>query len=205
MQPNARVRRVLEAFRPVFENDEIPPQFTLKWRYRERFLEIADLCGLSFLGAGSCRFTLALSQGRVLKVGYSPHGMQANRQEAEAAGRLPRNVHAGVFACTKDGLWLVQERVQPLNGRRWRQNHAEIDRIRQQTLEAVGENLFDIHLRNFGRRANGQVVLVDLEEIGRLCPGEVSISRIPERRPRGLPKHWPAAISRTSASVAAGE
>ena len=205
MQPNGRTRRVLEAFRPVFENDDIPPQFELKWWYRERFEEIADLCGLEFLGAGSCRVTLALSHSRVLKVGYSPHGMQANRLEAEAAGRLPRVLHARVFACAEDGLWLVQERVEPLNGRQWRQNYAEIDRIRQQTWEAVGKCPTDTHLRNLGRRANGQVVLVDLEDLGRLPPGEVFISRISGRRPRGRLKHWPAGISRTGTSAAAGE
>lgn len=205
MQPNGRVRRVLEAVRPVFENDDIPPQFTLKWWYRERFEEIADLCGLTFLGAGSCRFTLALSQSRVLKVGYSPHGMQANRLETEAAGRLPRNLHARVFVCAKDGLWLVQERVEPLNGRQWRKNYAEVDRIRRQMREAVGQSPTDAHFHNLGRRANGQVVLVDLEDLGRLPPGEVGIPRISGRRPCRPLKHWPSGLSRTGTSAAAGE
>lgn len=205
MQPNGRTRRVLEAFRPVFENDDIPPQFTLKWWYRERFEEIADLCGLAFLGAGSCRFTLALSQSRVLKVGYSPHGMQANRLEAEAAGRLPRVLHARVFACAEDGLWLVQERVEPLNRYAGAKNNKAIERFRQLVSEKASQHPTDLHYKNFGRRANGQMVLVDLEDLGRLPPGEVFISRISGRRPRGRLKHWPAGISRTGTSTAAGE
>ena len=98
--------------------------------------------------------------------------MQANRLEAEAAG-LPRNLYARVFACAEDGLWLIQERVEPLNRYAGAKNYEVIDHYRQQVWEATSQHPTDLHYKNFGRRANGQMVLVDLDDLGTLPPGEV--------------------------------
>lgn len=143
---------VLEDWRQEIESNSL---------FRRRKIvvhKIANQLGLEAISSGRRRMVFALSPDRVLKVGLSRFGMDANLSEANASHRLPRHLHAVVHDVAADGLWLVQERVKC--GADMRRKDAK--RLRQD-IETCGRFFFDMHRNNIGHRPDGTLVAADLE------------------------------------------
>lgn len=157
----------LEDWRSEFESDSIiyrrdrSGSRLNKRHVRKTFHEIADQLGLEAVSFGSCRMVFALDGRRVLKVGFSRYGMNANRLEAEASKILPVSLHAKVYDVAPDGLWLVQERVDCTEQPDMRSS--EPRRLRSALRKAYGHYVNDLHFNNVGRRADGSLVVCDLE------------------------------------------
>lgn len=162
-----RALTALEDWRSEFESDSIiyrrdrsGPRLN-KRQVRKTCLQIAGQLGLEAISFGSCRMVFALDSQRVLKVGFSRYGMNANRLEAEASKLLPVSLHASVYDVAPDGLWLVQERVDCTEQPDMRSS--EPRRLRSALRKAYGHYINDLHFNNVGRRADGSLVVCDLE------------------------------------------
>lgn len=169
---------VLEDWRSEFESDAIvnirdfsQVERRNKRYVRKTFNEIAEQLGLSAISFGSCRMVFALDEKRVLKVGFSRWGLQANILEAKISNNLSPEIHAVVHAAAQDGLWLVQECVQAVD---IDLRTKESVRLRKALSESAGCSPYvtDFRRNNVGRRPNGSLVLLDLE----LLSGEAPIN-----------------------------
>lgn len=157
---------VLERWRPRVEADEL---LTVRDVKKEDlgniFRALGGELGLPYLGCGSSRAAFAISLDRVLKVGYSRCGMQSNRREVVAAGRLPQDLYAKVHSCAPDGLWLVQERVTAIEDWLGKGSYEEADCLRTEVEHAVPDGVCDAIPENFGRLPNGRLELIDIESL----------------------------------------
>lgn len=169
---------VIEDWRSEFENDTIITIRDLSQQRRRNkkyvntiFHEIAKQLGLPAISLGSCRMVFGLDGTRVLKIGFSRWGLQANILEAEIAKHLSPEIHAVVHAAAQDGLWLMQESVQSVD---IDLRTKEAMRLRKALSESAGCSPYvtDFCRNNVGRRPNGSLVLLDLE----LLSGGASIN-----------------------------
>ena len=163
-----KIQEVLDAWRDEFASDRLIWMRDRSHRgrmhrlyVRRKIQELGNQLALQPLGLGSSRMVFALSATRVLKVAFSQHGFQANRQEAEASKKLPRELHAVVRAVAGDGLWLIQERVRPVTTPRVK----GISKLRAQVEETIGVRFWDMRTANVGYRRDGSLVLIDLEDV----------------------------------------
>lgn len=134
------------------------------------FDEWGEYLGLEFLNFGSSRVAFLLGKRDVLKIGYTCCGMQSNRREALASTLIPPEIHAVVKACSEDGLWLVQEYASSLTStaeRDWAQSRTAMYSVAK-LVEQAARGIVDYSGDNFGRRDNGDVVLIDIENFGDL-------------------------------------
>lgn len=130
--------------------------------------DLIEGIGLPVLGVGSCRLVFELERRLVLKVGFTAMGMAANRRELSAYNAVGDVFCAKVLAVEPAGLWLVQERVEVPQ----RLKRATWMRVLNQVQRRYGYVCFDAHSQNFGRRPNGDLVLVDLEHVSNVPPSE---------------------------------
>ena len=187
--------QILDKIRPSCASD------TLLWLrdYKGQDMDAifsawADRLGLRYVGCGSGRATFLFDRQHVLKIGYTRCGMQGNRRERLATMLLPPEIHAQVYDCAEDGLWLLQERVSRLPAGSKRrdpfQPWGKFRAVMQTAEETVPGAVVDMEIENFGRRKDGQIVLVDIENFGPLSqvlrPGETEELRwAPVRRRAG--------------------
>lgn len=127
---------------------------------------LIESVGLPMLGVGSCRVVFEMGRRLVLKVGFTAMGMVANQRELDAYNAVGDVFCAKVLAVEPAGLWLVQERVEVPQ----RLKRATWMLVLNQVQRRYGYVCFDAHSQNFGRRPNGDLVLVDLEHVSNLPP-----------------------------------
>ena len=164
-QPSARVQTVLEDWRAEIESNDLrlPRHFnrSIARGVPRKLRPLAECVGLPVLGLGSCRIVFALGKKSALKVAYSQVGMAVNLLEHLISQVLDKNTHAAVRGMETLGLWLLQERVESVRYLG--------SRMMAELLHEMGVGseyvCWDLHSANFGRRVNGDLVLVDLEAL----------------------------------------
>lgn len=142
---------------------------------RARLLsEIEAAVGRPRIGTGSTRVVFGLSPSAVLKVARDRRGFRDNAFEARRwtyYRDLCPTLLAHVLASDPQGLWLVQERVAILEAPARR----ETQRVASALTAIDPQNgvYVDSNFRNFGRRPDAQLVLVDLPDLW--VPGEGNV------------------------------
>jgi len=124
-------------------------------------LALQETLGLEVLGHGVHRVVFALSPDAVLKVAYNSNGFAANIGEQTASSGFPNIPKARVLEWDPNGLWLSQERLQPLDKHR----PSVLNSFLKQTGDPQNRSGLDLHYRNLGLRPDGSPVLLDYSSL----------------------------------------